>query len=94
MGSYQTLLADRAIFAFQRDSVGESVVVIINSDTRSTTVDIAPALSPAGTPVAEGTRYQNLLDGAQHLQVQGGHLKAITIPARGAVLLYATMDAH
>jgi neopullulanase len=94
MGSYQTLLADRAIFAFQRDSVGESVVVIINSDTRSTTVDIAPALSPAGTPVTEGTRYQNLLDGAQHLQVQGGHLKAITIPARGAVLLYATMDAH
>lgn len=87
LGSYQTLHADHETFAFQRDCVGESVVVIFNAGTRRTALSVTPAATPAGERPTEGDVYYELLQGGQTVQVAGGELGPIMLPARGAVVL-------
>ncbi len=87
LGSYQTLYADRTIFAYQRDSVGESAVVIFNAGEEPAQIAIKPAATPAVAKPTEGAVYHELLEGAQNVAIRHGELGPVMVPARGAVVL-------
>ena len=90
LGSYTTLLAKGSTLAFQRDYVGESMVVILNAGLQPATVTVTPAPTPTAEPPAEGSLYRDMLQGEQTLHMCSGALDMVTVPARGALVLLHT----
>jgi neopullulanase len=83
-GSYQTLLAEKNVFAFGREGYGESVVVAMNNGKRPAKVTI----SLQGGSLAQGQPYQAIF-GQGNYQPQAGALVDVAIPAQSGVVLAA-----
>ncbi len=91
LGGYRLLYQQKGVFGFQRDFGGESVVVLMNSNTQDATATVAPLDAPAegngaAVPPA-GTLYRDVWGSSGAYRLQGGKLARVRIPARDAAVL-------
>jgi hypothetical protein len=83
LGDFQALYASPEgghLYAFRRDLAGESAIVLFNVGHDAVTINL-----PVGAD-REGRLYTNHW-GSGEYTVQGGKLKRVHVPARGAAVL-------
>jgi hypothetical protein len=85
LGDYETLQADHGIYAFRRTTDNASALIIFNSSRQPVMVDLT-------VPALQGVdrRYHHAWpSSAGVMQMQGGKVSNIVVPAREALVLVA-----